>query len=515
MADLLDSHRVAVVKEAPCYARKPPYHADRALPEWPGGPVAAVPNPAYNGVRELFRLLGFDRDNEGRENWNPLGAIIAPGNTVVLKPNLVIHRNLGEQLYQLTDTDSLITHGSVIRAVLDYAAKALEGRGRIIIGDCPVQAADWHRLLALSGLNDIERYFHEHFTGIELIIKDYRLSRAIMKGEQIMERVNDNRELVNYLEIDLAERSSLLPLMQNGYRFGVAQYPQWRMRAAHTPHTNRYLMPKELLAADVIINLPKMKSHMKAGISCAMKNFVGLNGHKDYLPHFRCGSPRQGGDEYPDANLLWDMIWYCHHCDWERDGGELKRLFNLAGRSLTKLLKWAGKLDGLEALAAGSWYGNDTVWRTILDINRAFFYFDRKAECLSEQLSPDVRYLAILDGLIGGEKESPLAPTPIQSGMMMAASNPLAMDAVAAALMGYDINKLKQISQAFGLTELPLAHFSAHDIEIISDSLPASIKEIYAQRAYTPFQPSRGYRGHIEYASTAAAVYCRQPEGSS
>ncbi|GEM_PF-5703185 len=30
-----------------------------------------------------------------------------------------------------------------------------------------------------------------------------------------------------------------------------------------------------------------MNSHMKAEITCALKNFVGINGHKDYLPHFR------------------------------------------------------------------------------------------------------------------------------------------------------------------------------------------------------------------------------------
>ncbi|MEW6735069.1 MAG: DUF362 domain-containing protein [Acidobacteriota bacterium] len=495
MPSMLDDARVALVKDSPHYAQSPPFHPSERLPEWPDMIISQEDNPAYRAIRELLRNLNLDSAHFGTQDWNPLGEIIQPGNIVVLKPNLVSHRNHGPE----TDTDSLVTHGSVIRTVLDYTAKALQGCGKIIIGDCPIQGSNWQKLCTLIGLNEIEKYFRTNFSNIELIIKDYRLGRAIMNGEQVCERIVDIESISHYLEIDLKEHSLLLPLMQDSHEFGVSQYQRRRMRAAHTLQTNQYLMPKDLLYANVIINLPKMKSHMKAGITGAMKNFVGINGHKDYLPHFRFGSPKQGGDEYPDGNLLWDLMWFCHHCDWELDRGRLKRLFNLAGRTCAKILRLYGYPKGFDSIGGGSWYGNDTLWRTVIDINRAFFYFDRKNQRLTDQLSPDVKYLAILDGLVGGQKEGPLSPTPITSAVMLAAFNPLALDSVAAALMGFDIIKIKQIWEAFSLTTLPLANFPVTEIEILSDLPQRSISDIYQEKAYIPFQPSQGFLGQVEY----------------
>jgi len=48
--------------------------------------------------------------------------------------------------------DPLVTHGSVVRAVLDYVIKALAGRGSIIIGDSPLQYADFGRTTEATGL---------------------------------------------------------------------------------------------------------------------------------------------------------------------------------------------------------------------------------------------------------------------------------------------------------------------------------------------------------------------------
>jgi len=272
------------------------------------------------------------------------------------------------------------------------------------------------------------------------------------------------------------------------------------MRAAHTPETNKYLMHKDIIYADVIINLPKMKSHMKAGITGALKNFVGLIGHKDYLPHFRFGSPKNGGDEYPDGNILWDLMWFFFHCDWEQEKGILKQVFIFSGILCAIILRLIRLGKNAEtSIGGGSWHGNDTIWRTTLDINRAFFYFDRRKQDISMELSSDIKYMAILDGLIGGQKESPLSPTPISSGVMMAAFNPLAMDSVAAAMMGLNIQKIKQLIQGFALQSLPLANFGLEDVRICGNTKVSCINEIYRQKVYMRFEPSRGFKGFIEY----------------
>jgi uncharacterized protein (DUF362 family) len=497
--NFLNDGRVALVKDTPIYSKVPPYHPSEKFPEWSVLEVSSEDNPAYRSLRQLFHHLQFDVENFDKPNWNPLGELIQPGNTVVLKPNFVSHRNLGE-MYGETDTDSLVTHGSVIRAVLDYSAKALQGHGKIIIGDCPIQGTDWSQLTELVGLDKIQAYFQVKFPDLQLIIKDYRLGKAIVKDGAVVERIVDEASFFDYQEIDLQDKSLLIPIMEGNWEFGVSQYPKHRMKKAHTPETNKYLFPKDFIYADVIINLPKMKSHMKAGVTCALKNFVGINGHKDYLPHFRFGSPKNGGDEYPDGNWLWDLQWFFAHWEWELDRGIFKSFLMFLAKCCSIGIKISGTTSRATVMSGGGgWYGNDTLWRTVLDINRAFFYFDRKAQNVTNTASADVRYLAILDGLVAGHKESPLAPTPLSIGVMMASLNPLAMDAVATAMMGLDIQKLKQIDRGFDLKSLPLANFCLEEIKILGSTDVKSVEEIYQQEAYIPFEPSQGFIGHVEY----------------
>ena len=72
-----------------------PCHPDKNYPElkkiftaeFPLNPV----NKVYSAVREIFNVLGMDSKNFGSGKWNPLSEIIEPGQTVLIKPNLVMH----------------------------------------------------------------------------------------------------------------------------------------------------------------------------------------------------------------------------------------------------------------------------------------------------------------------------------------------------------------------------------------------------------------------------------------
>lgn len=419
---------------------------------------------------------------------------------------------MGARHYGLTDTDSLVTHGAVIRAVAEYAALALDGRGTLIIGDCPVQGTDWEQVVGLTGLSAIARHLRDRHRQLNVRIQDFRLGRARLSGERMVEREVDESRRNEYIEADLGRDSLLVPLMKDGVEFGVAQYPRHRMRRAHTPERNLYLFPREFLAADVVINVPKLKSHMKAGITCALKNFVGVNGHKDYLPHFRFGSPREGGDEYPDGNWLADLMWAFVHRDWELDGGPRKAAYFYAAGACSRALRHVyGYPKGYVALGGGSWYGNDTVWRTVLDINRAFLYWDRGAEAPA----PNVRrrYFAIVDGLVGGHRESPLAPTPVEAGLVLCGANPAAVDLVATAFMGFDWRRIRQVERAFDLASFPLTTFTPDAVRITGLTGVSSVSDIYEASAYVPFEPSAGFRGHIEYDRLGVDAGAQPPDG--
>ena len=75
--------------------------------------------------------------------------------------------------------------------------------------------------------------------------------------------------------------------------FRVTMYNPDLMRQTHGRGRHQYLIAREVIEADVVINVPKLKTHRKAGITGALKNLVGINGNKDYLPHHRLGGVGQ------------------------------------------------------------------------------------------------------------------------------------------------------------------------------------------------------------------------------
>lgn len=488
---------VAVTRQAARYSSAAPYDPSEQYPEAADSPVSSEYNPAYRGVRSLFHDLGLDASRYGTANWNPLGELIQPGNCVVIKPNLVSHVNLGKRAWGLTDTLSLVTHGSVIRAVADYAARALGGRGTIVIGDCPLQCTSWEAVVELTHLNAIRASLLQRFPRIDVALRDFRIGTAETRGGRVVARTSHEDRRAACTEVDLGSGSHLAEL--NNSSFGVAQYGQGRMSRAHGPLTHRYLIPNEILHADVFLNLPKMKTHMKTGITGALKNLVGINGHKDYLPHFRSGSPSSGGDEYPDGNRLWHLMWWFVHQDWNRDRGMLKQAAQAAAAVCGHLIEMTGGTRSARELGGGSWHGNDTLWRTVLDINAALLYYDRKTGKVGPRPRSDLRYLSILDGLVGGHREGPLSPTPVASGYLAASFHPVALDAVQAVLMGFDPSRLRQLTGAYQASQFRLApSVNIDDIPLAGLPGVPVLADLRRSRERTTFVPSRGYRGHIE-----------------
>lgn len=502
MDSFLNKATVALVEVAEGnYPGTPPYHPDQIYPEIAAKSrnpqVGVEENAIFRQVRVLFREYGMDSDAFGTPEWNPLGEHIQPGNTVILKPNLVSHRNLGQRRYGLTDTTSLVTQGSVIRAVAEFAAIALNGHGTLIIADCPIQGSRWDDVCKLTGLHEIKRHIESAYPGIAVSVHDFRLGRAELSGGVVTKRIIDESRRGDYYEVDIGKESLLIPQMGPGVFFGVAQYPKHRMIRAHTPDRNLYLFPKQIMDADVVINLPKMKSHQKAGITCALKNLVGINGHKDYLPHFIFGSPKTGGDEYPDGNWAWHLMWACYHRDWEYDSGLRKRAWIGLGR-IFQVINEKILRGPPPSVGGGGWYGNETLWRTILDINRAFFYFDRDTKTVLSRPAKDRKYLAIMDGVIAGHKESPLAPTPIRTGLLGIAENPVAMDTVATHLMGFDPKKIQQVNHGFFTGNLCLARFTPSDVIIKGLEGIRNISDLAMSGLCKSFQSSSGFIGRVE-----------------
>ena len=75
----LPANLVAVVDTGSATYPAAPFSPSVRYPEYGGDDISPLPNPVYQGVRDLFITLGLDRARLGTAHWNPLGDIICPG----------------------------------------------------------------------------------------------------------------------------------------------------------------------------------------------------------------------------------------------------------------------------------------------------------------------------------------------------------------------------------------------------------------------------------------------------
>ncbi len=401
-----------------------------SAPELPSG---AARTSAAAAVRKLFSVWGLDREHYGSAQWNPLGKFIQPGAMVVLKPNWVVDINRSGH-----GLDCLITHTSVIEAVLEYVILAKPGC--VIVGDAPVQGCDLERLFQLADVPAMISRFKAR--GLNLSVADFRLT--ILRGkEHGATKLQSRRRMEQYVLYDLMKDSLLEPLNADAEKFRVTMYNPDLLNRTHAPGRHQYLVAREVIEADVVINLPKLKAHKKACITGALKNLVGINGHKEFLPHHRKGGQLTGGDCYPGGSKLkgWaeDLLDNANRARTAQYRLVLARLANF----LIRCAKWMGEDTNLE----GSWHGNDTVWRTALDLQRILRFGKTDGSLSSE---PQRHVITITDAIIGGEGEGPMAPLPVPSGFLTGAINCAAAEWVNARLIGFDPRRIPLTREAFG-----------------------------------------------------------------
>ncbi len=468
------------------YPVEPPFDPPERFPEAPAGAWPLDPaNRVYTAVRDSLALLGLDAARRGTPQWNPLGDLIRPGDRVLIKPNIVRHFH-GDG----SGLASLITHPSVVRAVLDYAAIALAGKGSIVVGDAPLQYADFGSATRATGLDAVIEAVRKH-AGVPVRLVDFRKERSEKRGGIIVTRVPNDGDPGGYRIVDLkgASRFAGLPA-QRQRRFRVTQYDPRTMRQAHHGTTHAYLIPATVLSADVVINVPKLKTHRKAGITGAMKNLVGINGSKDWLPHHTAGA-RPAGDEYmnPSARKA-AMSWLRDRIEGQRSPWARRAL-----KGADRVLRATGRLVPFpDPYWEGSWHGNDTAWRMVHDLHRVLFMADATGALRD---TPQRRYLAVVDAVVAGEGEGPMRPTPRPTGLVVSGTSPAAVDAVCCRLMGFDESRIPLLREAIG-SGVPGGIPSVEAIAIAS-SLPrwASLIDAPDGRGLA-FRPPAGWAGAVE-----------------
>jgi uncharacterized protein (DUF362 family) len=132
----------------------------------------------------------------------------------------------------------------------------------------------------------------------------------------------------------------------------------------------------------------------------------------------------------------------------------------------------------------------------VLDLNKCLFFFDGAGKHRTKPL----RYLAVVDGIVGGEGNGPMAPDRKPCGVILAGTHPVAVDCVAATLMGFDWTKIPLLSHAFQMEKLGFAPFRASEIEVVSNRIEWNklLAEIDDETVFR-FRPHFGWVGAIEH----------------
>src|SRR6185295_2164997 len=201
-------------------------------------------------------------------------------------------------------------------------------------------------------------------------------------------------------------------------------------------------------------------------------------------------TPDRGGDQFPAATTKarLEHAWMGAAKRWLKNRPGLSRLF--------VPVKKAGRVifgDTQKVVRSGNWHGNDTCWRMVLDLNKCLFFFDGAGQRRQRPL----RYLAVVDGIIGGEGNGPMAPDAKPCGVIIAGTQPLSVDCVAATLMGFDWRKLRLLQGGFAMRELSFAGVQPEEIQVFSNQ-PAWNGRMDDLRETFQFRPHFGWVGAVE-----------------
>lgn len=434
-----------------------------------------APEAIETAVREALARLDLTPD------------FIRPGEHVVLKPNWI--KPFDERYPKPGHWEHVVTHPAVIESVARWAADQLQGRGRLTVCDAPQTDTSFDTLRAYCQLDEMVARLRAAHPGVEFTLLDLRPEEWKSVDGVTIARRSLPGDPMGSTRVGLHDASEFVGFHGEGKLYG-ASYDMDETNRRHSGVHHEYLLCRTPMDADVLINLPKLKTHKKVGVTCALKNLVGINADKNWLPHHTEGTPAEGGDQFPVSTKKAQLEY--------RWMGAAKRWFK--GKPiLSWLLVPAKKVarcffgDTLKVVRSGNWHGNDTCWRMVVDLNKCLFNFDGAGNPRTNPL----RYLAVVDGIVGGEGNGPMSPDPVACGVILAGRNPLAVDCAASAIMGFDPMRLRMLKGAFSSSSAPLASFPYEALSLISNHPPwegplSELSETFH------FRPHFGWVGALE-----------------
>lgn len=448
-----------------------PFDPPEQFPELPVQTGLNPNNDVYRLVRSVFIEMKLDEQRIGTKEWNPLRGLVTEGDKVVVKPNLVTHKHyLGD--YHLFST---IIHGSFLRPIVDYLRLALGESGTITIADNPIESADFDQLMKFTGIAEmVEILRGRGYNQLKFLDLRPRVIRETESGEFISKP--QPGDPLGYVDVDLKQDSMFSEFdgRENNHYYTLADPavdhfdPHYVGKSTtddfHNDQTHKYIVSKTVLDADVVVNVAKMKCHCKSGVSLNLKNMIGVVYDKFCMPHHRPGMLPQGDSfpSYPARHYVFARQAYVKLRKWIR----IHRFpgFRRFRNSLQKNEVLVG-----QHIEHGNWKGNDTIWRTVLDLNRIMAYGDVDGTMHS---TPQRKFLCFVDGIISQQGDAPINGEAIATSTVVAGFNPVITSALTLKIMGIDRSLISSINRAVETDPWPLLADPTFDLGFADRDTP-------------------------------------------
>jgi len=409
---------------------------------------------------------------------------------IVIKPNWIQESH--EENKEIWEP--VITHPVLVISVIECLAELMNGKGTITICDAPHTYANFEAILARGGFKNEFEQLRSKWPDMNFELIDLRKEVWIRKEKVIVKRIKKHGDKRGNIVFNLRNESLFYKYPGEGRYYG-ADYNTRNVNNHHHDDTHEYLISATPIQCDLFINLPKLKTHKKTGITCSLKNLVGINADKNWLPHYTEGSPEFGGDEFPEnavrSKLESSLKKYFRKNIYQIPG--IGPFLYRKARSMG--IGFFGNSD--ETIRNGNWNGNDTCWRMVLDLNRIILYGNPDGS-MRDSIHPK-KYLTIVDGIVGGEGNGPLCPDSVQSNFLLAGTNPAEVDAVACCLMGLQPDKIPVVREAFKTHKWPITNTSIDAINVY-DEREKKIINIHEIKPAVKggFKPHYGWKNIVE-----------------
>ena len=408
---------------------------------------------------------------------------------VVIKPNWVKESHE----FKPDDWNYVITHPDIITAVLIRVLDKLNNKGQISIIDSPETPSSFKKITMHYPVAEWEKLSKEK--GIKFEIIDLRDDEWSGEDGIITVRKKLSGDPRGKIGFNLYNKSEFASHKKSVKGYYGADYDIFETNEAHDGYNNKYKISKTVIDYDVFINIPKLKTHKKGGMTCCLKNLVGVNTYKNYLPHYSLGNPADGGDQFPERSIK-NKIESNYFSKFKQH-----ILLNAKSARITgPLLKYSRKIfgDTSQKIRSGNWYGNDTIWRMIIDLNKIVLYGNIDGTMREGKPENRKTYIGIVDGILAGEGSGPKAPDPKELNLIIAGTEPLLIDTVCARLMAFDPLKIPMIKNSYGVINYPISFYGMHEICLDVDGLRINYDQL-PDNLIKKFIPHFGWKNQIEY----------------